>query len=140
MQEMQNIANQIFSNNALGLTVAAIIFLVTVILIVRKLIGVVITVILLFFAIISGLAISHNDIVHDWLSTKAKEDPHAEKEDWETRFTNFKNQLIQNIEDLRKEHSSKKEVVPEKVTPDHLPDHVPEHQHVPGQPLTQPAQ
>lgn len=56
------------SSDALGLIVAGIIFLVTVMLIAKKLISFLITVVLLFFAIASGMAIAHNDLVRAYFS------------------------------------------------------------------------
>lgn len=59
------------SNDALGLIIAGVIFLVTVMLIAKKLISFLITVVLLFFAIASGMAIAHNDLVREYF-TKEK--------------------------------------------------------------------
>lgn len=54
------------SSDALGLIIAGLIFLVTVTLIAKKLINFLITIVLLFFAIASGMAIAHNDLVREY--------------------------------------------------------------------------
>lgn len=63
---MEFLAELPISSDALGLIIAGIIFIVTVILIAKKLISFVITVVLLFFAIASGMAIAHNDLVREY--------------------------------------------------------------------------
>lgn len=109
MEDFESISNALFSNNALGLGIAGIIFFITIILLIRKLIGVVVTVILLFFALVSGLAIANNDIVRNYLSNKpADKSTSATSEDWKTQFNHFKEQLLQQWEDFKKEHPKEK--------------------------------
>jgi predicted membrane protein len=86
MPDVHGIASQIFPNNALGLTIAAIVFFIAVIFIIRSLFAVIFTAILLFVAYISGEAIATNSL--------------------------FKGQRMQNIEDLRKENPEKTEAKP----------------------------
>lgn len=65
---MDYLAELPISNDALGLIIAGLIFIVTVVLIAKKLISFLITVVLLFFAIASGMAIAHNDLVREYFS------------------------------------------------------------------------
>lgn len=51
------------SNNALALAIASLIFIVSVALVAKKVISFLITLILLFIAIASGMAIANNDLV-----------------------------------------------------------------------------
>jgi ABC-type bacteriocin/lantibiotic exporter with double-glycine peptidase domain len=108
MDEMQALSNTLFSNNTLGLVVASIIFVITLILVIRKIIGFVLTLIFLFFAIVSGLAIANNDIVRDYLR-KNTHSENSSNQDWETKFNNFKQQLSQKIDEITGENSQKKD-------------------------------
>lgn len=65
---MDYLAELPISSDALGLIIAGLIFVVTVVLIAKKLISFLITVVLLFFAIASGMAIAHNDLVREYFS------------------------------------------------------------------------
>lgn len=76
---MEYLAELPISHDALGLIVASVIFLVTVMLIAKKLINFVITIVLLFFAIASGMAIAHNDLVREYL--RKEKLPHHEQND-----------------------------------------------------------
>lgn len=119
MEEFQNISNSIFSNNTLGLVVAIIIFIITISLLARKIIGFFITLLLLFFAVVSGLAIANNDIVRKWMlerkeqsNNQAQREPtqhptNAPSEDWETRLSHLKDQILQKIEELKEELTKK---------------------------------
>jgi hypothetical protein len=112
MPDVHGIASQIFPNNALGLTIAAIVFFIAVIFIIRSLFAVIFTAILLFVAYISGEAIATNSLFNEWVGSKSTSEQPGEKETWESRFTEFKGQLMQNIEDLRKENPEKTEAKP----------------------------
>ena len=64
---MDSILPESLSSNGLALIVASIIFIVTVILVSKQLINFTITLVLLFFAIVSGFAVANNDIVRSYL-------------------------------------------------------------------------
>lgn len=76
---MEYLAELPISHDALGLIVASVIFLVTIMLIAKKLINFVITIVLLFFAIASGMAIAHNDLVREYF--RKEKMPHHEQND-----------------------------------------------------------
>ncbi|MDP1836643.1 MAG: hypothetical protein Q8K75_12050 [Chlamydiales bacterium] len=58
--------DQYVSSNTLALIVSTVIFVVTVALVARQLVGFVITCVMLFFAMASGVAIANNDIVRSY--------------------------------------------------------------------------
>ncbi len=64
---MEGFFDNYVSSNTLALVVSGIIFVITVALVLRNLISFIITCVLLFFAVVSGLAIANNDIVKGYL-------------------------------------------------------------------------
>lgn len=87
------------SNDALGLIIAAIIFLVTITLIAKKLINFVVTIILLFFAIASGMAIAHNDLVREYFRKEKVHHEHEENflEQFRDEAVNLLNRIVETI-------------------------------------------
>jgi len=71
---MPDIMECFTSTNAIALFIAAAIFLITVALLGRRLIGFFITLMLLFFAIAAGLVIANNDLFRQWIQ-EMQEDP-----------------------------------------------------------------
>jgi hypothetical protein len=64
---MDGFFEQYISSNTLALIVSSLIFIITVTLVTKQLINFVITCVLLFFAVVSGMAIANNDIVRSYL-------------------------------------------------------------------------
>lgn len=58
------------SNSVLALIVAASIFIITLVLVIKRLIGFFITLLLLAFTIVSGYAVYNNDLVREFLKQK----------------------------------------------------------------------
>jgi hypothetical protein len=67
---MDSLAEYLPSNNVVALVIASLIFIVTVALVAKKLISFLITIVLLFFAIASGMAIANNDLVRQYFMQK----------------------------------------------------------------------
>lgn len=96
---MEEFTNQILSTPVLALIIAIIIFVITVYLLIRRLIGFFITMLLLFFAIVSGYAILNHDIVRNWLKkqTGHEEITSTPKEEEKS----FKEMMIKAYEELK---------------------------------------
>lgn len=111
---MEEYIHSLTSNNALALAVAALIFIVTVTLVVKKVISFVITLILLFFAIMSGLAIANNDIVRDYLKQWTHEgdanlDQSPNQQPKETTLESIRHEVIKFLEMLINKLSDEKQ-------------------------------
>lgn len=102
---MQDIYNFLSSSNGIALIVALIIFFVTIVLVIRRLIGFVITLILLIFAILSGLAIANNDIVRDIFRGLSSDSTPKEKES----VSLLNQQVMKTYEDIKKEFIQQKD-------------------------------
>lgn len=96
---MQDIYNFLSSSNGIALIVALIIFFVTIVLVIRRLIGFVITLILLIFAILSGLAIANNDIVRDIFQGLKSDSTPKDRES----VSLLNQQVMKTYEDIKKE-------------------------------------
>lgn len=73
---MDQFKEALSSSDAIALIASALIFIVTVVLVARRLIGFLITLVLLFFALVAGLSIANNDIIrHYFSSEESSEDP-----------------------------------------------------------------
>lgn len=101
---MNEIIDFLTSNTTLAYVTAIFIFIVTIILLIRRLIGFMVTLLLLAFAIISGLAIANHDLFREVLSS-FKYDPEKNRED---KFTHFKDKLSHAYEELKEELTEQK--------------------------------
>lgn len=97
-----------FSNNTtLAYVTAVVIFIVTIYLLIRRLIGFMVTLLLLAFALASGLAIANYDLFREVL-TSFKYDPSKTKED---QYSHFKTQLSKAYEELKEEFQDQKKKI-----------------------------
>lgn len=99
------------SNTTLAYLTALAIFIITLILLARRIIGVIVTVILLIFALLSGLAIANHDLFREIL-TSFKYEP--EKIQGGDTLNHYKNQIIKAYEEIKEElekHSNKIEAL-----------------------------
>lgn len=94
------------ANTTIAYVTAVIIFIITLVMLVKRLIGGVIFVILLAFALLSGLAIANHDLFREIL-TGFKYEPEKFRED---TYTHYKNQIQKAIEEIKDayEHQAKK--------------------------------
>lgn len=102
---MNELIDFLTSNTTLAYVTAVVIFIVTIFLLVRRLIGFMVSLLLLAFALISGLAIANHDLFREIL-TGFKYDPSITKED---KYTHFKSQLNKTYEELKEEFAEQKE-------------------------------
>jgi predicted membrane protein len=70
---MEQILNFLNSSSVLALIVAASIFVITLVLVIKRLIGFFITLLLLLFTIASGYAVLNHDLVRQFLQQKVEE-------------------------------------------------------------------
>ena len=96
---MQDVINFLFSNNGLAFGVALLIFIITLFLVVKRLIGFIITLILLAFALISGFFIANQDLFRSILKGYTSD---ATPEDREA-VTQLKSQLYNSYEEIKEE-------------------------------------
>lgn len=101
---MNAIIDFLTANTTLAYFTALAIFIVTVYLLIRRLIGFMISLLLLVFALISGFAIANYDLFRDILIS-FKYEPHKTKED---QYTHFKTQLNRAYEELKEEFQEQK--------------------------------
>lgn len=101
------------SNTVLALIVSIIIFVVTLVLVVKRLIGFFITLLLLFFTIVSGYAILNHDIVRAFLLKYYVEKD--QKETTKENPSNFQQKLLDTYESLKKELEEQKEKIQEAI-------------------------
>ncbi len=104
------------SGNTLALLVSGLIFVVTVALVIRNFVSFLITSVLLFFAVVSGMAIANNDIVRGQLGwdqpgTVAKTDsknPPEEStiESVKAKLVSIYDQLVEILSNHSKEQAS----------------------------------
>lgn len=102
---MENFVNYILTNNVIAYTTAFIIFVVTVFLVVKRLIGFVITLLLLFFAIVSGLAIANMDLFREILRGMVYE---KSEERQDVKDDTFKNQVLHAYDELKAQFEEQK--------------------------------
>jgi len=99
-QPMNEFIDFITSNNTIAYITAFIIFIITLVLVVRRLIGFMITLLLLIFAILSGLSIANHDLFREMLqSFKTTNAPQTT----EDKSTYYKNQFMKAFDELKKE-------------------------------------
>lgn len=102
---MQDFINFILSNNGLAFGVALLIFIVTLFLVVKRLIGFVITLLLLVFALVSGFFIANQDLFRSILKGYTNE---ATPEDKNT-VEQLKAQFYKAYEEIKAEIKEQKE-------------------------------
>lgn len=96
---MNEVIDFLTANTTLAYVTAVVIFIITIVLLVRRIIGVFVTVILLIFALLSGLAIANHDLFREIL-TSFKYEPEKTKED---TFTHYKKQLQKAFDEIKEE-------------------------------------
>ncbi len=96
---MNEIIDFLTANTTVAYVTAVIIFIITIVLLLKRLIGVIVTIVLLAFAILSGLSIANHDLFREILSG-FKYEPEKTHEDG---FTHFKNQLHKSYDELKDE-------------------------------------
>lgn len=101
---MNEFIDFITSNTTLAYVTAFIIFIITIVLVVRRLIGFMITLLLLAFAILSGLSIANHDLFREMLQS-LKTNQISPQED---KSTYYKNQALKAYEELKKEFEEAK--------------------------------
>lgn len=96
---MNDFIDFITSNTTLAYVTAFIIFIITIVLVVRRLIGFMITLLLLIFAILSGLSIANHDLFREMLQGfKTTAAPPEED-----KKTYYKHQAMKAYDELKKE-------------------------------------
>lgn len=101
---MNEVIDFFTNNTTLAYVTAVVIFIITIYLLIKRLIGFMITLLLLAFALASGLAIANYDLFREVVSS-FKYDPSKTKED---QFTHFKTQLNHAYEELKEEFQDQK--------------------------------
>lgn len=102
---MQDVINFLLSNNGLAFGVALLIFIITLFLVVKRLIGFVITLLLLTFALVSGFFIANQDLFRSILKGYTSD---ATPEDRDT-VTQLKTQFYKSYEEIKAEIKQQKE-------------------------------
>lgn len=98
--------SEIMSTSVVALGVSVVIFLITLILVVKRLIGFFVTLLLLFFAIAAGYAILNHDIVRDYLIQATHKPEPAEKE---STIHQAQRKVLEALEEIREELNEQKE-------------------------------
>lgn len=101
---MNEFIDFITANTTVAYITAVVIFVITIILLIKRIIGFMITLLLLAFALLAGLAIANHDVFRDVLQS-FKEEPSKPGED---RTTHIKNQLNKAYDELKKEFEEQK--------------------------------
>jgi predicted membrane protein len=99
------------SNSVLALIVAASIFIITLVLVIKRLIGFFITLLLLAFTIVSGYAVYNNDLVRDFLKQKVDQNRNGITEEQPT--PTFQEKIQDAYEKLKVELEIQKEKLQE---------------------------
>jgi biopolymer transport protein ExbB/TolQ len=102
---MNEFIDFILSNNGAAIAIALLIFIVTVWLVIKRLIGFVITIILLAFALISGFAVANADLVREIIKNLAGKSTPQEQQ----TLDQLKQQVFKSYDEIRKEFSQQKE-------------------------------
>jgi len=97
---MEGLLDFLFSNETLAIVIPLVVFLITLIMVVKRLINFVITLVLLAFAIVSGLAIINYQVVSDYMNNDIPQERFDELNDGLYRF---KEQLMEAVDDLRQD-------------------------------------
>lgn len=101
---MNEFIDFITANTTIAYVTAFVIFIITLVLVVRRLIGFMVTLLLLLFALLSGLSIANHDLFREMLQ-RFKTDAVAPDED---RTAYYKNQLLNAYDELKKEFEEQK--------------------------------
>lgn len=102
---MDEFLDFILSNNGAAFAIALLIFLVTVWLVIKRLIGFVITVVLLLFALVSGFFVANADLVREILKNVAGKSTPREQQTLEQ----LKNQFFKSYEEIKNEFAEQKQ-------------------------------
>ncbi len=94
--------SQIMSTSIVALAISVIIFLITLVLVVKRLIGFFITLLLLFFAIAAGYAILNHDIVREYLIS------HSKPVKNESTIQQMQRKVTEALEELREDLNAQK--------------------------------
>lgn len=95
---MNEVIDFLTANTTIAYLTAVVIFIITIIMIMKRLIGVVVTIVLLAFALLSGLAIANHDLFREILI--GFKYPENSSED---TYTHYKNQLHKAFEEVKEE-------------------------------------
>lgn len=104
---MNEVIDFFTSNTTLAYLTALVIFIITIVLVVRRLIGFMITLLLLFFALVSGLAIANYDLFREIL-VSFKYDSSKSNED---QYSHFKASLNKAYDELKTEYQDQKQKI-----------------------------
>lgn len=102
---MNDFIDFITANTTLAYVTAFIIFIITLVLVVKRLIGFMLTLLLLLFAILSGLSIANHDLFRELLQNFKTENVSSN----EDTSTYYKNQFYKAYEDLKREFEEQKQ-------------------------------
>ncbi len=107
---MQHLIEFFQSDSVLALAVSATIFLITVILVAKRFIGFMITLLLLAFSIAAGYAILNHNMVHEYLQERWDQ-PTTFREKTEERISpeTLKEQMMQAFKEIKKQLKQEKE-------------------------------
>lgn len=109
---MEDFLQFLSSNTVLALIVSIIIFAVTLVLVVKRLIGFFITLLLLFFTIVSGYAILNHDIVRTFL---LKYYIGSEEKEKSKETSNYQQKLLEAYDNLKKEIDEQKQKLQDSI-------------------------
>lgn len=102
---MNEFVDFLLSNNGAAIAIALLIFIVTVWLVIKRLIGFVITIVLLAFALISGFAVANADLVREIIKNIAGKSTPQEQQ----TLDQLKQQVFKSYDEIRKEFTQQKE-------------------------------
>ncbi len=112
--------SEIMSTSVVALAISVIIFLITLVLVVKRLIGFFITLLLLFFAIAAGYAILNHDIVREYLIA------HSKPVKNESTLQQMQRKVTEALEELREDLNAQKAKLDEYL---HMPSAEPAVKH-----------
>ena len=101
---MNEFIDFITSNTTLAYVTAVVVFIITIFLLMRRLIGFMVSLLLLAFALISGLAIANHDLFREILTGFKVSD----EKPTEDKLSHFKNQLNKAYDELKVEFDEQK--------------------------------
>lgn len=108
---MQPIIEFFQSDSVLALAVAATIFLITVILVAKRFIGFMITLLLLAFSIAAGYAVLNHDLVEQYLQKKWEEPPPPEKKTEPDQAKSLKDQILRAVDEIKRQLTQEKQSI-----------------------------
>jgi hypothetical protein len=101
---MSSALDTLHSTHVLALLIAILVFLTTILLVVKRWIGFSITLLLLIFSLAAGLIINNQQDFQHYLSSSSSSPSHDEK-----ATDDFHKQMLQAMEDLKSEVAAEKE-------------------------------